>query len=85
MQTEEIISMKKIALFAALPAALAISACAESPQEEQADQIEESADARADEIDAMAEDMPTEAQEDAMEDRADAVDEAGDEMADNME
>lgn len=78
--------MKKIALFAALPAAaLALSACGETAQEEQADEIEETTDARADEIDAMAEDQPTEMQEDAMEDRADAVDEAGDEMADEME
>ena len=81
--------MKKIAILAALPAAaLALSACGESPQEEamesQADATEEAADNQADMIDDMADDATDETTEDTLEDKADAVEAAGEEKADAL-
>ncbi|EAQ27591.1 hypothetical protein NAP1_08362 [Erythrobacter sp. NAP1] len=63
-------------IFAAAAATFALGACAEAPNEEQSDMMEDQADA----VDDMAEDMPTEAGEDMMEDKADAIDEAADEV-----
>jgi HAMP domain-containing protein len=69
--------MRKFTLTAAVAAtALGLAACAEAPNEEQSDMLEDRADA----VDDMAEDAPTEAQEDAIEDRADEIDDTADEI-----
>lgn len=60
---------------------LALAAC----QSEQADNTEDAAENRADQIDEMADKAPTEQQEDALENKADRVEEQGEEAANKMD
>lgn len=60
---------------------ISLGAC----QSEQADQVEDQAEAEADALENMADEAPTEAQEDALENQADAVEAAGEEKANAMD
>ncbi|WAC22297.1 hypothetical protein [Blastomonas sp. SL216] len=60
---------------------ISLGAC----QSEQADKVEDQAEAEADALENMADEAPTEAQEDALENQADAVEAAGEEKANAMD
>lgn len=66
--------MKKFVISSLVAAgALMVAGC----QSEQADTVEDTADAQADAIEEMADEAPTEMQEDALDDKADAVEAQG--------
>ncbi len=73
--------MRKITSVALMLGALSLAAC----QSEQADQVEDTAEAQAEQIDEMADQAPTEAQEEALENKADVVEEQGEEAANKMD
>jgi hypothetical protein len=60
---------------------ISLGAC----QSEQADQVEEQAEAEADTLENMADEAPTKAQENALDNQADAVEAAGEEKANAMD
>lgn len=64
-----------------LPAIAALSFSVAACQSKQADQIEDTAENRAEAIENMADHAPTEAQEEALENQADAVEAQGEEAA----
>jgi hypothetical protein len=59
----------------------ALAACNESPQEQQADNIEANAEMQADNLEEAADNATTEASEESLENQADATREAGDDAA----
>lgn len=59
----------------------ALAAC----QSEQADQVEDTAEAQAERIDEAADQAPTEQQEEKLENQADVVEEQGEEAANKMD
>ena len=72
---------KSIIMGLATVSLMSLAAC----QSEQADQVEDNAEAQADAIEEMADEAPTEAQEEALDAQADAVEDAGEEKANAMD
>ncbi|WP_017669931.1 hypothetical protein [Blastomonas sp. AAP53] len=60
---------------------ISLGAC----QSEQADQVEDQAEAEAEALENMADEAPTEAQEDALDAQAEAVEDAGEARADQID
>lgn len=72
---------KHIIMGLATVSLMSLAAC----QSEQADQVEDNAEAQADAIEEMADEAPTEAQEDALDAQADAVEEQGERDAEMVD
>ena len=76
--------MKMMIKMTAVAAALALAACT-AGDDTAAENVEDAAEAQAEDLEAMADNTTNEVASDALEDQADAVEEAGEEKADQID